>query len=142
MLGQDIQPNDKSTASALDVMADMDNNRTTDVRTKRSHTRMSVKAKAQVFAANSSEREKAPVVGVCNDISAHGCRIMTMQPLRVGDMYWIKFDRQAVNLDPTFVRCVRSRFLREDAFESGFAFFTPVHLSAAASEDTDPADMI
>ena len=58
-------------------------------------------------------------------------------PLRVGDMYRLSFDRSMLNLEPLIARCVRCRLVREDSFEAGFSFFQPVDLSALKTSEED-----
>ena len=44
-------------------------------------------------------------------------------------MYRLSFDRTVLDVESLFVRCLRCRLVRENAFEAGFSFFQPVDLS-------------
>ena len=52
-----------------------------------------------------------------------------VSPVTVGDVYRLQFDKASIDLPLVFARCLRCRLVREDAFEAGFTFFTPISLT-------------
>ena len=58
---------------------------------------------------------------------------MSSIPLQVGDVYKLEIEKGEIDLPILFARCLRCRLVREDAFESGFAFFNTVKLDEARS---------
>ncbi|MGP1273040.1 MAG: PilZ domain-containing protein [Phycisphaerales bacterium] len=100
------------------------------IRRQRSSERASAKIGVRIAPGNASDADRPALEGVTGDISTGGCRLMSARPLLVGDIYRLTFDRGEFDLPTVFARCVRCRLVREDAFESGFAFFTKVELAS------------
>ena len=63
--------------------------------------------------------------------------ILFSDPLLVGDIYRLSFERSTIPLEPMFARCLRCRLVREDAFEAGFSFFNPIDLTALEKKCSD-----
>ena len=97
--------------------------------TGRNTERLATRCRVTLRAANASQRADRPIDCVSLDISNTGCRLAASVPFGVGDVYWIEFEKSELNLSGAFVRCLRCRFVREHAFEAGFAFFQPIDLS-------------
>ena len=115
---------------AIDTIAEIEKNTPQQVKKMRSHARIAVRAKVLAQPASTSKRNAFQTQGVVGDISQGGCLILFADPLRVGDIYRLAFDRNTLDLEPLFARCLRCRLVREDAFEAGFSFFNPIDLSA------------
>ena len=126
--GQSATPLDGD--DALSILQELERNTTDEIRRQRAHFRMTTKAGVTLQPGNASDLLSFKVKGMCGDISEGGCCILFPIPVGVGDIYRLQFDRAALDLPLTFARCVRSRLVREDAFEAGFSFFTPVCLPA------------
>ncbi len=116
---------------ALEALADLERNKSSEIKEARTSSRIRIKSKVIVQPGNSGERNKIKIQGVTGDISAGGCQILFPVPLQVGDIYWLTFDRNDLQIDSMFVRCLRVRLIREDAFEAGFKFFSTIDLSHA-----------
>ncbi|RMF72110.1 MAG: PilZ domain-containing protein [Planctomycetota bacterium] len=116
--------------SAFDMLQELERNTPDEIRRQRTSFRISIKAKVTLLPGNASELLKFRVQGVTGDLSEGGCRALFPMPVVVGDIYRLEFDRETIDLPLTFARCVRCLLLREDAFEAGFMFFTPVSLPA------------
>ena len=115
----------------LDSLADLERNTSEEIIKSRGNTRLRVKSKVIAQPGNSGDRRKIKMQGITGDISASGCQILFPIPLRVGDIYWLTYDKTELKLDSMFARCLRCRMIREDAYEAGFKFFEPVDLSGA-----------
>lgn len=113
----------------LDSLADLEGNKSETLKRARSSDRVRVKSKVFAQPGNSGDRLKCKIQGVTGDISARGCQILFPIPLRVGDIYWLTFDRKELELDSVFARCLRCRLIREDAYEAGFKFFEPIDVA-------------
>ena len=115
-----------SEDDTLDSLAALENNQSDAVKRARSSTRIRVKSKVIAQPGNSGDRLKFKIQGATGDISASGCQILFPIPVRVGDIYWLTFDKTELELGSVFARCLRCRLIREDAYEAGFKFFEPV----------------
>ncbi len=113
---------------AFGMLQELEANTTDDLRRQRSHFRLSIKASVVLQAGNASELLRFKVKGVTGDISEGGLSAVFPIPVRVGDIYRLQFDRQTLDLPLTFARAVRCRLIREDAFETGFSFFSAISL--------------
>ena len=117
-----------TSEDAFGLLRDLERNTPDEIRRQRAHFRLAIKASVVLQAGNASEIMSFKVKGVTGDISEGGCSILFPIPTRVGDIYRLLFDQKALGLPLTFARCVRCRLVSEDAFEAGFAFFSPITL--------------
>ncbi len=136
MLGENLTGNPAATEQAVRELEGGARNTG-----NRSAKRLDVASRTLLHPGNASQRDVAAIRGVCNDISERGCRVICSAPPLVGDIYRVEFERSTLDVAPQFARCLRVRFLQEDAFESGFAFFTPVLLPTQKA-DEEIADLI
>lgn len=128
--------NDRTPSDeAFHVLKDLERNTPDEIRRQRAHFRLSIKAGVILQPGNQTDILSFKVKGVTGDISAGGCSALFPVPARVGDIYRLQFDRKALDLPLTFARCVRCRLVREDAFEAGFAFFSPISLPEKVSNE-------
>ncbi len=112
--------------NAFDLLQELERNTTDEIRLQRQHFRLEVKARVVIQPGNASDLLKFKMQGTTGDLSAGGCRALFPMPVHVGDIYRMEFDKETIGLPLTFARCVRCLLLREDAYEAGFAFFTPI----------------
>jgi len=132
VINQPDRSNNQNEAGSLsDSLAELERNTANEIRRQRSHERHEIKAKIVVRLGNTSDLDKLAVQGITGDISEQGCRILLPRPLHVGDIYRLAFDKAIFNLPLVFVRCVRCRLIREDAYEVGCNFFCPLELSGS-----------
>ena len=113
---------------AFELLGELERNTSEEIRRRRSHFRVEVKARITIQPGNASDLAKLKTQGTTGDLSEGGCRALFPLPVRVGDVYRLSFDERRIDLPITFARCLRCRLLREDAFEAGFAFFAPITL--------------
>ena len=140
MIGQDLRkPTDAQPLDALLELQRRDAARSHN----RSSERFGIQCRIDIHPGNSSERGDAkPLQAVCSDLSSGGCRLFAPHPPQVGDIYWLVFEK-SVDVSPVFARCVRCRLLREDAYESGFQFFSEVRLPQDNRKvEDDVADVV
>lgn len=119
---------------AFSLLQDLEKNTPDEIRMQRAHFRLAIKAGVTLQAGNASELLSLRVKGVTGDISEGGTSILFPVAPRVGDIYRLTFDRDALDLPLTFARCVRCRLVREDAFEAGFSFFAPISLPEKSAD--------
>ncbi len=141
MLGNHLHDGADTAKTSVEALASLQQNNAQAVRSKRNTTRLTTNARVKIVAGSTSERDK-PVNGICNDVSPSGCRVISTVPLMVVDIYWIHFDKSSLELGPQFARCLRCRFMREDAYEMGFAFFSPVTIKQIQEEQANQTDVI
>ena len=124
----DAAPKPLDEDRGFDLLQELERNTAEELRQQRAHFRLAIKAGVVLQPGNAGELLSFKAKGVTGDISEGGCSALFPIPCRVGDVYRLQFDSQTLNLPLTFARCVRCRLVREDAFEAGFAFFTPICL--------------
>jgi hypothetical protein len=107
-----------------------------EVSKARMHARVDAKLKVVVRPGNSSEALRFKLQGITADLSRGGCRLILPLPVAVGDVFRIEFESSEHRIPLVFARCLRCRLVREDAFESGFSFFSPIELPASLSGGT------
>ena len=143
-------PNDERAASgraadrlnedaAFHMLQELEQNTPEEIRRQRTHFRLAVKARVILQPGNASQLLTLKIKGITGDISEGGCSVLFPIPPAVGDVYRLQFDRTVLDLPLTFARCVRCRLVREDAFEAGFAFFSPICLPEDASTQDEAA---
>ena len=111
-----------------DLLVELEQSTPDAVKKSRAHTRITIRAKVAAQPADMSRRLSLKIQGVTGDVSAGGCQLLFPMPLNVGDIYWFTFDRTVLDIAPTFGRCMRCRIVKDDAYETGIAFFNPVEL--------------
>ncbi len=119
----------------FDALQDLEQQTTEEIRKKRKHERKSVKAQVTLQPGNSSDLLKYKIRGIIGDISEGGCGAMFPIPIGVGDIFRLTLDRNDMELPLVFARCRRCRLIREDAYEAGFSFFTPIKLPVASVQE-------
>ena len=127
-----------SVEDGFDVLRELENNTSDEIRRQRSHFRIQLKAKVIAQPGNTSDLLKFRFQGVMGDISEGGFQALFPMALVVGDIYRFEFDRSELDVPMMFARCVRCRLIREDAFECGLQFFASIPLPSnlAALEDS------
>lgn len=118
----------------LESLADLERNKCDAVKRARASTRTQVRSKVIAQPGNSGDRLKFKIQGVTGDISSGGCQVLFPIPLRVGDIYWLTFDKTQLNLDSVFARCLRCRLIREDAYETGLKFYEAIDVVDAVED--------
>jgi len=126
---------------AFDLLQDLARNTPDEIRRQRAHFRLAVKAGVVLQPANASDMLKLKVQGTTGDVSEGGTSVLFPIPIGVGDIFRLQFDRKTLNVPLTFARCVRCRLVREDAFEAGFCFFTPITLPESVGQ-ADESNLI
>ena len=126
----------------FDILQDLERQTSDQIRQQRSHERQAVKAKVVLQSANSSELLSYKVQGVTGDLSSGGCRAMFPIPINVGDVYRLQLDREQVDLPLIFARCMRCQLIREDTFEAGFSFFSPIQLPDEKTSTDEIIDLV
>jgi hypothetical protein len=125
---------------AAELLADLERHTPDAIKMQRMHARLEITAPVSVRKGNASQREDLHVRALSGDLSCGGCMLLTPRPLQTGDIYYLEFDPREISVAPQFARCLRCRFLREDAYECGFQFFKEISLPAeiANSSSADP----
>lgn len=141
MLESNGLPGSDGGDDAFAVLRELERNTPDEIRRQRAHFRLAIKVTVVIQPGNSSGSLSPRLKGVTGDVSEGGCSVLAPLPLGVGDIYRLTFDRPALDLPLTFARCVRCRLLREDAFEVGFAFFSPIALPESSLSSADRAVM-
>lgn len=112
----------------FDLVSDLERQSADAIRKLRAHERLEIKLKVFVQPGNSSDIQRFRAKGVTCDVSEGGARLLLPLPLTPGDVYRVGFDSEEIDLPIVFARCMRCRFVREGAFESGLLFFNRINL--------------
>ena len=135
----ELQGNDVfSMTDALESLSELEHNTSDAILAQRSSERIEIQTRLILQPGNSSDRHRFSIEGVTADISNGGCMVLTPRPIVVGDLFWMTFDESQVHIGSLFARCLRCRFVREDAFETGFRFMQNVDLSSAIQLNHHP----
>ena len=95
---------------------------------RRNAERLRWRGQVRVSGTYDNQPDRSPVPADLLDLSRDGCRLVAPVPLQVGDVFRITFDREELDIPLSFARCTRCRLLREDSFEAGLEFFSPIQL--------------
>lgn len=106
---------------------------------QRGAERKTVRTEVTLLPANTIDRPGNEQLGVAQDASRTGCRLVTPLPPAVGSVYCLKFDANSP-LGVQFARCLRCHMIKEDIYEAAFAFFTP--LEEGTDQRHDLADLV
>lgn len=117
---------------AVEILSEIERSTPAEVLRQRAHDRLQIRAKIIVQPGNASQRTELKLQGVTSDISRGGCQALFPLPLRVGDIYRLTFDQSLIAIGPVLARCMRCRFVRDDAFEVGVAFLQNIELPEAS----------
>ena len=120
---------DLNDQDSLKVLEELELNQPKSVMEVRCVDEVEVKAKVWVEPGNASDRDGQKLVGMSSRIGQLSLTTVFPQPLRVGDVYRVTFDRDSLDLDPTYGVCRRCRYVNDDTFESMLVFFAPVRIS-------------
>jgi hypothetical protein len=112
----------------FELLQDLEKQTSEEIRKQRACERIAVKAKVILQSGNSSELLSYKLQGVTGDVSEGGCRAMFPIPIKVGDVYRLRFQLESLDTHLVFARCKRCQLIREDAYEAGFSFFNPIKI--------------
>jgi len=111
------------------LIAELERQSLSEIKKLRTYERRETKIGVDLWPGNSSAHDDLHLSGKTNDISEGGCSAVFSAAVLPGDIYRLAFDSKSIELPIVFARAMRCRMLREDAFEVGFRFFSPVKLS-------------
>ena len=124
---------DESTAH--EILRDLEAQTSEESREKRYHKRLTAKLRVILQPGNSSDMLKLKLQGVTGDLSRNGMGAMFPLPIGVGDIFRLQFDKAHVNLPVIFARCIHCQMVSEDAYRTGFRFFTEIDIDQAFATD-------
>lgn len=110
------------------LLRDLEKNTPEEIRRQRQHFRIEIEAPILLQSGNASQHLEGSMKGVTGDLSEGGLSAMFPLPVGVGDIYRLNFDRKRVDLPMVYGKCVRCRFVRDNAYEAGFTFFSPIRV--------------
>lgn len=119
----------------LSAIKDLEANTKENVNARRYSNRLELNCEVDLLPGNVSDRDGSHFMGKCRDVSNQGCRLVLTKPLVVGDLYLVRIDSSALSGDLIFARCVRCHMLREDTFECGLNFLSPVSIETKQTDD-------
>lgn len=116
------------------LLSDLEKQSLQQIQKLRKHQRFEVRVPV-VLQHGSSSARREPMVGTSVDLSDGGCMLQFPRPVGVGDIFQLTFEDGRLDLPVVFARCRRCAMIREDLFEAGFSFFSPISLHDAVAED-------
>ena len=132
MLGDKLKGQDEDSLKLLEELA---LNHVDDVKEKRINGRFKLKTPCWVSPGNLSQRAEFSYEGSTRDLSVGGLLAVLSNPLAVGDIYHVTFDRQVLDVAPLTACCTKCRMVEEDVFEIALAFFAPVEFPGSSDGD-------
>ena len=142
MFKSDRQSGRGDDPDTVELLIELEQNVPEAIKAQRSSTRITVKARVEAFPASVRDREEHGNTGVTGDISAGGCQVLFSRPVCPGDVLYLVFDRETLDLAPVMAKCMRSRMVNDSAFEAGFAFFSSLDVSALQPEEVLDGSLI
>ena len=118
-------------SDALEALRDLESNSHQAFVAQRASERVEIHARLVVRPGNASQRYASSVEGVTADVSNGGCMALLSRPVMPGDFFFFLFDDSEIQLGSLAARCLRCRMVREDTFEVGFKFMSPVDIQSA-----------
>ena len=125
---------DPTIGDNRDVLEELERSTSEQIRRAGVHFRVRVKSKVTVRPGNVNDPTEVKNVGVSAELTDISVTGVFPAPLCVGDVYRVYFDRATLDLPMMFGRCVRCRFIQEEAYEGGLEFFTPVVLPESLTD--------
>ena len=116
------------TSDAIEALQSLEQNTREAVVKQRGNDRLEVDIAVDVRPGNLSQRYQTCWTGVTGNVSETGCLVMTGVPLTPGDIYALSFD-ETTGIPSALAICLRSRMIRDDAFEAGMRFFDTIDLN-------------
>jgi len=113
-----------------DFLSEIEHQTSEEIKAQRNSQRITIKTPVILKPGNLSEVPGFKVQGVSGDISAGGMGGVFPIPVNVGDVYRMSFDKKVLDIPVVFARCLRCKMIRENAFEAGFSFFSPIELNS------------
>ncbi len=113
---------------ALTLIEELELNQPKRVMEVRCVDGVEIKATVWVESGSATDRDDHKLVGRSSRIGQLNLTTVFRQPLRVGDVYWITFDRESLNLNPRYALCRKCCLVNEGTFQSTLTFFAPVAL--------------
>jgi len=123
----DVQP-EINEEESKELLRDLEKNTPDEIRSQRHFFRIEIKAPILLQPGNASQYLEGSMKGMTGDISEGGLSAMFPLPVGVGDIFRLNFDRKQLDLPMIYGKCIRCRFVRDNAFEAGFTFFSPIRV--------------
>ena len=131
---------ERSVADSFMMLEELQASRSDEIRKLRADECVTIKSRVIVQPGNTGDLHRLKIQGVTGELSRIGCLVLMPTPLQVGDVYRLTFDRSMLDLPMLFARCLWCRLVREEAFEVGLAFFSPIELPRQLDpQRADPA---
>ncbi|MCB9892654.1 MAG: hypothetical protein H6832_03000 [Planctomycetes bacterium] len=112
----------------ITLVEELELNRPEEIRNASEDGKSRIKASATIRPANVSERSREALDGTTGEIQRRGVSVLLRDPLLVGDLYRISFDRDALDVAPVLSICDRCTMLNETAFEVHLRFLHEIAL--------------
>jgi len=133
---------DKSRVEEIDVelLKELERRSLDQVRKLRRHDRVEVRVPVRLHPANPSDHEGRVILGVTHDLSRGGCRATLRAAPRAGDIYRLNIEIERGTSPLIFARCLRTKLVREDAFDAAFSVFSPLDMPGDEGQSEEEVD--
>ncbi len=108
------------------VLEELELNQPENVMEVRCVGEVEIKATVWVEPSNATDRDGHKLAGTSSRIGELNVTTVFRQPLSVGDVYRITFDRKSVNLNPCYALCSKCCLVNEVTFQSTLTFLVPI----------------
>ena len=125
-----IQDGHMSDEDALELLEELQLNRSDAIREQRADGSVQHVAACAVHAGSLSQRSPQAIPGRTLTIAPGTVTLVLRTPLHVGDLYHVTFDQEKLDATPRYARCVGCREVN-DRFEIELALFEALDLKTA-----------
>jgi hypothetical protein len=116
-----------------ELLDDLEESSHIGVRQAREISAVATKAAIEVRAGDVCSRRSILAQGTTTELQRHGVSCVLAEPVLTGSVFYLVFDRQALDLAPELGVCDRSTMLSDTAFDTHFRFTRAIDLPDDAS---------
>jgi hypothetical protein len=126
-----------SDEQAADLLADVELRCRSDVSEARRIVAYRTKVAVSIRPGNIAERADRYLAGNTTEIRRHGMVCLTSQPVMVGNVFNVTFERSALAPSSTLAMCDRCTMLGDTSFELRFQFVAAIDVPNLQSDDRE-----
>ena len=104
------------------LLSELENSNQLAIRQTRESSSRSVNAAVDVRAGDVCARANSLATGTARELQQHGLSCVLAEPVITGSVFYLVFDREALDLAPELAICDRSIMLSDTAFDTHFRF--------------------
>lgn len=116
-----------------DLLDDIEIRCRTDVAAARGMSVLSCNLGVDVRPGNATERHSHCVAATASEIRSQGMTSHAVEPVTVGNVFHLTFDRSGLDVEPQLAVCDRCTMLGDSSFEARFRFVNEIQIPSETS---------